>query len=69
MRAGVIETPTPPWQGGVIPLNHARINITAISYTIELKNKRERGIIDNMLKTVDKSVDMCIRDKSLKNKS
>lgn len=24
VRAGVIETPLPPWQGGVLPLNHTR---------------------------------------------
>ncbi len=25
VRPGVIETPTDPWQGPVIPLNHGRI--------------------------------------------
>lgn len=25
VRAGRIELPTPPWQGGILPLNHARI--------------------------------------------
>ncbi len=35
VRAGVIETPTGPWQGPVIPLNHARVNI--YHYSIKLK--------------------------------
>lgn len=30
VRPGVIETPTNPWQGLVIPLNHGRIFIFAI---------------------------------------
>lgn len=37
MRAGGIEPPTPPWQGGILPLNHARIVFTvahSLDYSI-----------------------------------
>lgn len=34
MRAGRIELPTPPWQGGILPLNHARIDTDTVSYKL-----------------------------------
>ena len=27
VRAGVIETPSQPWEGRILPLNHARITV------------------------------------------
>ncbi len=36
VRAGRIELPTPPWQGGILPLNHARIDIDTVSHKINI---------------------------------
>ncbi len=34
VRLGVIETPTDPWQGPVIPLNQSRGDLTSDDYSI-----------------------------------
>ena len=45
VRVGVIETPSRPWQGRVLPLNHTRINLMR-SYSImkQAKNQNMKNI-------------------------
>ncbi len=70
VRAGRIELPTRPWQGRIIPLNHARsphilshnavhINWTSLPYFGLAAPRKDSP---KMFKTGDKSVDMWIKD-------
>ena len=34
VQAGGIEPPTPPWRGGILPLNHARIDTDTVTYNL-----------------------------------
>ncbi len=64
MRTGVIETPPAPWQGAVLPLNHVR----SAAHTLTLLHAYQLWSVAYQYgtvitrKTVDKSVEMWIKD-------
>ena len=62
VRAGRIELPSQPWQGRILPLNHARLTnmniLTDIrnNFNVQAKNSKKQ-ILTALWITVDKSVD------------